>query len=87
MKPIPLYLALAAALASTPLQAKKDRSPTPPPAAPETYASTYKAVPYGPVLLRGATVLTGTGERLDGADVLMRDGRIAAVGVWTAPTC
>ena len=80
MRHIPLYLALAAALASAPLQAKKDRNPAPPPAAPETYASTYKPVPYGPVLLRGATVLTGTGERLDGADVLMRDGKIAAVG-------
>lgn len=80
MRHIPLYLALATALASAPLQAKKDRNPAPPPAPPETYASTYKPVPSGPVLLRGATVLTGTGERLDGADVLMRDGKIAAVG-------
>jgi imidazolonepropionase-like amidohydrolase len=31
-------------------------------------------------LIRNATVLTGTGERVDGGDVLMVDGRIAAVG-------
>ncbi len=33
-----------------------------------------------PTLIRGATVLTGTGERLDGTDVLLRDGKIAAIG-------
>ncbi|WP_028916639.1 amidohydrolase [Pseudoxanthomonas sp. J35] len=46
----------------------------------DPYPSTYRPLPSEPVLLRNATVLTGTGERLDGADVLMRDGRVAAVG-------
>ena len=46
----------------------------------DPYPSTYAAAPSQPVLIAGATVLTGTGERLDGADVLMRDGRIVAVG-------
>jgi imidazolonepropionase-like amidohydrolase len=46
----------------------------------DPYASTYRAIASPPVLLQGATVLTGTGTRLDGADVLMRDGRIVAVG-------
>ena len=50
------------------------------PAAEPLYASTYAPVASGPVLVRNATVLTGTGQRLEGADVLMRDGRIAAVG-------
>jgi imidazolonepropionase-like amidohydrolase len=50
------------------------------PAAEQPYASTYTPIASGPVLVRNATVLTGTGERLEGADVLMRDGRIAAVG-------
>lgn len=50
------------------------------PAAPEAYASTYQALPSVPVLIRGGTVLTGTGEQIDEADVLMRDGLIAAVG-------
>jgi imidazolonepropionase-like amidohydrolase len=39
------------------------------------------ATPPAPVyLIENATVLTGTGARLDGADVLMADGRITAVG-------
>ncbi len=47
----------------------------------DPYPSTYRAIPSAAVLIQGATVLTGTGTRLDGADVLMRDGRIVAVGV------
>ena len=44
------------------------------------YPSTYQRIGSAPVLIRNATVLTGTGERLDGADVLMREGKIAGVG-------
>ena len=47
---------------------------------PVPFASRYAPLPSEPVLLRNATVLTGTGARLDGADVLVRDGKIAAVG-------
>ncbi len=54
------------------------------PAAEAPYASTYRAIASGPVLIRNATVLTGTGERLDGADVLMREGRIEAIGAGLA---
>ena len=50
------------------------------PATDAPYPSTYAPVASGPVLVRNATVLTGTGQRLEGADVLMRGGRIAAVG-------
>lgn len=46
----------------------------------DPYPSTYKPLASGPVLLRGATVLTGTGQRLDGADVLLQGGKIVAVG-------
>ena len=46
----------------------------------EPYASTYQPLPTEELLITGATVLTGTGERLDGADVHLVDGRIAAVG-------
>ena len=46
----------------------------------DPYPSTYKRVMSPPVLLQRATVLTGNGLRLDAADVLMRDGRIVAVG-------
>ena len=44
------------------------------------FESRYTALPGGTTLIRGAIVLTGTGERLDGADVLIKDGRIAGVG-------
>ena len=46
----------------------------------DPYPSTYQRIAAPPVLVSGATVLTGDGARLDNADVLMRDGRIAAVG-------
>lgn len=51
------------------------------PAEPKTpFASTYRPLPGTPTLLTGATLLTGTGERLEDAGLLMRDGRIVAVG-------
>jgi len=49
-------------------------------AAREPYASTYAPLPAEELLITGATVLTGTGERLDGAAVHVVDGRIAAIG-------
>lgn len=46
----------------------------------DPYPSTYWPLASGPVLIEHATVLTGTGARLDDADVLLRDGRIVAIG-------
>src|SRR5882757_9307319 len=46
----------------------------------EPFPSTYQVPVSSPVLIQGATVLTGTGERLDGADVLIANGRIQAIG-------
>lgn len=46
----------------------------------EPYASRYQPLAGESTLLTGATVLTGNGERIDGADVLIADGRIVAVG-------
>ena len=46
----------------------------------DPYPSTYTPVASPPVLIQGATVLTGTGARLDNADVLMQNGKIVAVG-------
>ena len=48
------------------------------------YESTYAPRHSEDVLLRGATVLTGTGERLESADVRLAAGRIAEVGVSLA---
>jgi imidazolonepropionase-like amidohydrolase len=67
-----LALALAALSASAGAAA-----PLPPR---DPYPGTYQRIAAPPVLLRHATVLTGTGERLDDADVLLADGRVAAVG-------
>ena len=47
----------------------------------EPFASRYQPLPSGTTLITGATILTGTGERLDGADLLIRDGKIAEVGI------
>jgi imidazolonepropionase-like amidohydrolase len=46
----------------------------------EPFPSTYRVPVSPPVLIKGATVLTGTGERLDDSDVLLVNGRIQAVG-------
>ena len=62
--PCAALLAAAGALAA-------DRGP---------WESSYRPVPSTPTLLRNATVLIGNGERLDGADVLLVDGRIEQVG-------
>ena len=47
---------------------------------PSPYPSTYRRRPSPPVLVAHATVLTATGQRLESASVLLRDGKIAAVG-------
>jgi imidazolonepropionase-like amidohydrolase len=46
----------------------------------DAFASRYAALPSERTLLQGATVLTGTGDRLENADVLLSDGKIVAVG-------
>jgi imidazolonepropionase-like amidohydrolase len=72
--------AALAACATTPAQeAAPARQET---AAP--FASTYVRRPAPPTVIRGATVLDGEGGELAGADVLMQDGRIVAVGVGLA---
>jgi imidazolonepropionase-like amidohydrolase len=44
------------------------------------YPSTYRVPASAPTLIKNATVLTGTGTRLDNADVLLIDGKVSAVG-------
>ncbi|TWI06853.1 amidohydrolase [Aerolutibacter ruishenii] len=46
----------------------------------DPYPSTYRVIAAPPVLISNATVLTGTGARLDGSDVLLQDGKVVAVG-------
>jgi len=78
-----------ASVAATPAQAPATAPEQP--AAVESarrapFSSTYAAAAAPPTLIRNATILTGTGTRIDGGDVLLEDGRIAAVGrSLTAP--
>lgn len=80
---------LTSACTGTPAQDDSKQDPTAAAVryAPENpYPSTYQAAASTATLIRGATVLTGTGTRLDGADVLISNGRIEAVGQnLTAP--
>lgn len=46
----------------------------------EPYASTYVPRASSPTLIRGGTVLDGVGGEFANTDVLLQDGRIAAVG-------
>ena len=70
--------ALLAGCASTPQKPATPATPYDYTANP--YPSTYQRVASPPVLLQHATVLTGTGARLEDADVLLRDGLVVAVG-------
>ncbi|MEY4720619.1 MAG: hypothetical protein RIQ46_344 [Pseudomonadota bacterium] len=46
----------------------------------DPYASTYRAYPGTATALVGATVFDGAGGRIDGGTVLLRDGKVVAVG-------
>lgn len=46
----------------------------------DPYPSTYRPQASEALLIHNATVLTGTGQRLDDADVLLRDGKVVQVG-------
>jgi len=80
-----LLTALTACSATGPMKGKR----APKTAIPQTgvvtltvspYPSTYKPAVSTPRLIRGATILVGNGERLENADVLLRNGLVAAVG-------
>ena len=51
----------------------------------EAYPSTYAPLPSEPTLITHATILTGTGERLDDASLLIADGKIVFVGEGEVP--
>lgn len=44
------------------------------------YPSTYEVIKSPTTLIKNATVLTGSGKRIDNADVLFSDGKISQVG-------
>ncbi len=67
------FLALVLLMSACGLTDKESADPAP-------YDSRYRPLPSGATLLQGATILTGTGERLENADLVLRDGRIEAIG-------
>ena len=84
-----LFLAAAAALATacaaqpqapSQLPATAANAADPAAAGRAPFSSTYAPAPSEPTLIRGATVLTGTGTRIDDGDVLIAGGKIQAVG-------
>jgi len=52
----------------------------------EAFPSTYAPLPSEPTLITNATILTGTGERLENASLLIADGKISFVGEGNAPS-
>src|SRR5437867_4366477 len=44
------------------------------------YPSTYGRHPNPPVLIRNATIMTATGQEISNGSILLKDGRIVAVG-------
>jgi imidazolonepropionase-like amidohydrolase len=74
---LPLFAGLALLLSLLPADAMSQAA--------EAFPSTYEPLPSEPTLITNATVLTGTGQRLDGASLLMAEGRIAWVGDGEIP--
>jgi len=52
----------------------------------EPYGSTYRPLPSTPTLIVNATILTGTGQRIDNGSLLMEQGRIRQIGERSSVT-
>jgi imidazolonepropionase-like amidohydrolase len=46
----------------------------------DPYPSTYKPLPSAPVVFVGATILDGTGKRIDDGELVVADGKVQAIG-------
>jgi imidazolonepropionase-like amidohydrolase len=75
-------LVLALAGAAMAASARPPHRGTPPimEAASDPYPSTYKPAPSAPVVLTGATILDGAGNRFDDGEVVLADGKVQAIG-------
>lgn len=51
-----------------------------PPPLPDPFPSTYKPMPRVDTLIEHATILDGAGHRLNNASLLLRDGKVSAIG-------
>ena len=77
----------AAAPQATATAPQKDTTPPTPPGAgalsapnADPFPSTYRAIPSGPVAIRNATILTAVGPRIQNGTIVLRDGKIVAMG-------
>ena len=52
----------------------------PAPLFPDPFPSTYQPFPSQTTVIRNATILTGTGQRINGGSIVMSGGVITAVG-------
>jgi imidazolonepropionase-like amidohydrolase len=78
-----LALAAAATAACSQGQARPADSPAPQSASQrpaDPFPSTYRPLPSQPTVIRGGTVMTAAGDIIPDGQVLMVDGKIAAVG-------
>src|SRR5947199_8211757 len=82
-----LTVGCASGGARTTAAAAPAAAPAPPPAAAQDtsgigpqYPSTYKRHPNPPVLIRNATIMTAAGQEIQGGSILLRNGRMVAVG-------
>jgi imidazolonepropionase-like amidohydrolase len=73
--------------APSPAQKPTDSTPSTPPGAGGTslpnanpFPSTYRPFPSRPTLIRNATIMTAAGPSIKNGSVLLRDGKIVAVG-------
>jgi imidazolonepropionase-like amidohydrolase len=80
----PFMLMVAAAclsVAASDIGAAEVSSRIPLPFVTDPYPSTYRPLPRTDTLIQGATILDGAGHRIDNGDVLIRNGKIVAVGL------
>ena len=72
------------AAAAKPAETQADAKPLPkgldPASDTDPFPSTYHPIPAPPTAIVGATVLTATGQQIDGGTVVFAGGRITAVG-------
>jgi imidazolonepropionase-like amidohydrolase len=76
----PMAALALAALLSGAAGAAADAPRQPLPFTLDPYPSTYRPLPRYDTLITHATILDGAGRRFDDGDVLLRDGKVVAVG-------
>ncbi len=83
----PVWLLTLPLIAACATASGHSTAQTPTAAAPEStsamrsqYPSTYRRHPNPPVVIRNATIMTAAGQEIPNGSILLRDGRIVAVG-------